>query len=92
MTTLELISATANTTTAVTLGGTGGAAEYDMELNLYTTSHISVEVSKNGTNFSQGVSHAAGARYPVQAGSKVRLRNSDAVSAHDALVSYDRRR
>lgn len=76
-------SATANTTTAITLPGTGGAADADLYIQVQGHSDLSLEVSSDGTNFSsnQGNTNINGQPVMIASGEKVRIRNSNAVTA-----------
>lgn len=90
MTIQPAITATNNTTTAITLPGTAGAADGDMYLQMLGHSDLSIEQSANGSVWSSNVSNtpAQGVAIMVPAGASVRIRNSNAVTSRTAIVSY----
>lgn len=84
-------SCTANTTTAITLPGTAGVADADMEIQVFAHTDIAVERSADGgTTWSSNVGGTPSVGTPiyVASGDAVRFRNSNAVTARVADWTY----
>ena len=90
MTALAAITATNNTTTAITLPGAAGVADADLWLQMLGHSDLSVETSANASVWSSNVGNtpAPGVMIMIPAGSSARIRNSNAVTSRVAQVMY----
>lgn len=79
-------SGTASGITAVTLPGAAGAADADMEVQITTSADIRVQLSLNGSTWSEGTANIPGAWIAVPAGRSIRLQNTNAGTRTVAVI------